>query len=262
MLTRTRAIVLRSLESGEADLIVTYLTEDSGLVKAFAKSPRKTGSRFGSSLEPFSFVRISLFGKEGTGLLRITGSDLLKSFQEIRDDLRKVLFLAPAINLTIALLPEREPESEAFSLLLRTLRNASNSRTESVLVLSLSYIIKLLHIHGFSPKLDSCSGCNRESPTYYISHGSLLCSECSARYGEGSYIQDRYSDPRRISEGAKRLYGALKEWDERTILKIKPSKVLLYELMGLLEDHIRYHVIQKDSPLLFHQLQARVFQGV
>ena len=50
MLHRTEGIVLKNFPYGEADLFVTYLTPDMGIIKTFAKSPRKTKSRFGSSL--------------------------------------------------------------------------------------------------------------------------------------------------------------------------------------------------------------------
>lgn len=260
MLTRTRAIVLGNLAFGEADLIVTYLTEELGLLKAFAKSSRKTGSRFGSSLEPFSFVRVSLFGKEGAGLLRITGSDIIETFQEIRDDLGKVSALVPVLRLTERLLPEKEPDKRSFSLLLFTLRHVRDREPEVSVLLSLFYIVRFLHIHGFSPKLDHCAGCHKDTATYHISQGSLYCSEC------GEYIRDlkekQSLDVRKISAGTKKLYNALLSWDIKSILRIKVSEAIIKELTGLIEDHIRYHVIQKESPPLFHPLLSRVSQVV
>ncbi|MCX7794396.1 MAG: DNA repair protein RecO [Thermodesulfovibrionales bacterium] len=249
MLARTRGIVLGNTVFGEADLIITCFTEDLGLVKAFAKSPRKTGSRFGSSLEPFSFVRISLFGKEGSGLLRITGSDIIESFQYIREDLRKVSALAPALKLTERLLPEREPDRKSFSLLLFTLRHGRNMEPEVFLILSLFYIVRFLHIHGFSPKLDRCAGCHSNTATYHVSHGSLYCSECATAEVRNTVPA---SDIRKISEGTKKLYNALLTWDIKSILRIKISERILNELTALIEEHIRYHVIQKELPPLFH----------
>ncbi len=41
MLQRTEGIVLKTDLFAEADLIVTYITKDCGIVKTFAKSPRK-----------------------------------------------------------------------------------------------------------------------------------------------------------------------------------------------------------------------------
>ncbi len=262
MLIRTRAIVLKSLAIGEADLIVTYLSEDLGLVKAFAKSPRKTGSRFGSSLEPFSFVRVSLFGKEQAGLLRITGSDIIESFQEIRDNLKKVINLAPALNLTADLLMEREPEKKVFSLLLSILKYAKRTESEKSLLLGLAYLIKFLSLNGFSPKLDFCAGCHRKTKTYHIAHGALFCSECIRK--ERAFSEDgiKANDLISISEGARRLYHALLTGHPASIIRIKPSGLLLNQVVHLLEEHIRYHVIQKGAPQLSHLLRDRAFQVV
>ncbi|MFN3739503.1 MAG: DNA repair protein RecO [Thermodesulfovibrionales bacterium] len=256
MLIRTKAIVLKNLAIQEADLIVTYLTEELGLVKAFAKSPRKTGSRFGSSLEPFSFVRVSLFGKEGTNLLRITGSDIIEPFQEIREDLKKVFSLAPVINITERLLPEKEPEKKSFSLLLFTLRHIRDAGPEASVILSLYYMVRFLDLHGFSPKLDHCTGCSRDTATYHISHGSLYCSDCASQYKEHGSVSIK------ISEGTKRLYHALLQWNIKSILRIKVSPLILDELIQLLQEHIRYHVIQRGSPPLFHLQQLQAFPQV
>lgn len=261
MLLRTRAIVLGNLTFGEADLIVTYLTEELGLLRAFAKSSRKTGSRFGSSLEPFCLVRVSLFGKEGTGLLRITGSDIIEAFQEIRDDLRKVSALVPVLKLTERLLPEKEPDRRSFSLLLFTLRHVRDREHEVSILLSLFYIVRFLHIHGFSPKLDHCAGCRKDTATYHISQGSLYCSECAQEYMR-NLEHKQPLDARKISEGTKRLYKALLGWNIKSILRIKVSQAIINELAGLIEDHIRYHVIQKESPPLFHPLLSRASQVV
>lgn len=259
MLLRTRAIVLGNLAFGEADLIVTYLTEDLGLLKAFAKSPRKTGSRFGSSLEPFSFVRVSLFGKEGSNLLRITGSDIIETFQEIRDNLRMVTALAPALHITERILPEKEPDRKSFSLLLFTLREAKTRGSETAMILGLFYIIRFLHIHGFSPKLDHCACCHRDTATYHVSHGSLYCSECATR---SQIAFTEVSQIRKISEGTKKLYNALLGWNMKSLSRIKVSKGILNELAALIEEHIRYHVIQRELPPLFHPLLFQTSQVV
>ena len=58
-------IVLRTHKLGEADRIVTLITQDSGKVRAVAKGVRKTSSRFGSRLEPMSHVQVQLYrGRE------------------------------------------------------------------------------------------------------------------------------------------------------------------------------------------------------
>src|ERR671916_44970 len=65
-LYRDEAVVLRTHKLGEADRIITLLTRESGRVRAVAKGVRRTSSRFGSRLEPFTHV--DLQNADGRGL--------------------------------------------------------------------------------------------------------------------------------------------------------------------------------------------------
>jgi DNA repair protein RecO (recombination protein O) len=57
-LFRDSGVVLRTIRLGEADRIVTLLTEHHGKVRAVAKGVRRTGSKFGARLEPLSHVAL------------------------------------------------------------------------------------------------------------------------------------------------------------------------------------------------------------
>ena len=58
----TEAVVLRSFRFGEADRVLHVYTEEHGRIGAVAKGVRKTKSRFGGRLEPFSHVELMLHG--------------------------------------------------------------------------------------------------------------------------------------------------------------------------------------------------------
>ena len=51
---KTKAIVLRSIDYGESDRILTFLTDDFGKLKGIAKGARRSRRRFANALEPFS----------------------------------------------------------------------------------------------------------------------------------------------------------------------------------------------------------------
>ena len=59
-LYRDEAVVLRTYRLGEADRIIVMLTRSHGQVRAVAKGVRRTTSRFGARLEPFSMVDVQL----------------------------------------------------------------------------------------------------------------------------------------------------------------------------------------------------------
>ena len=58
---KEQGIVLRSMKLGEADKIVTILTQGHGKIRAVAKGIRKPGSRFGARLEPTTHVALQCY---------------------------------------------------------------------------------------------------------------------------------------------------------------------------------------------------------
>lgn len=230
MLKRTEGIVLKTTPFGEADLIVTYLTYDYGIIKTFAKSPRKVKSRFGSSLEPLTFSKIGFWGKEDAALPRLTQSDIIMSFHSIRESFECLLKISEIIELTFNFLPEAEANKKVFSLLLKTLKTAEKNC--NMLLTIILYKIKFLDLIGYAPRLDGCARCGRSGYSFYISHGSILCEMCAGNI-------DR---PLKLSPGTIKLYESLSRWDISLTERIKPSQNLLSELSNMINDHIRYRI--------------------
>src|SRR5580693_4115282 len=79
-LYRDEAVVLRTQKLGEADRIVTLLTRRNGRVRAVAKGVRRTGSKFGSRVEPFMHIDLQLY--EGRSLDIVTQVETLAPFGE------------------------------------------------------------------------------------------------------------------------------------------------------------------------------------
>ncbi|MEW6675740.1 MAG: DNA repair protein RecO [Nitrospirota bacterium] len=228
MLHRTEGIVLKTIPFGEADLIVTYLTPDSGLLKTFAKSPRKIKSRFGSSLEPLTHSRISFWGKEDATLPRLTQSDIIHPFQSIRNTLSCFLKVSEIIDLTLHFIPERDANKKVYSLLLNTLHSIENNCNKDLRLIR--YKIKFLELMGYAPKLDGCGRCGKKGYNFYMSHGSILCEVCA----KGIDL------PLKLSPAVVKFYINLLTWDATKMERIKPSGALISELSNMMDMHTKY----------------------
>src|SRR5258708_14002071 len=75
---RGEGIGLRTQKLGEADCIVTLLARRSGRVRAGAKGVRRTRSRFGARLEPFTHVDLLFY--TGRSLDVITQADTVRPY--------------------------------------------------------------------------------------------------------------------------------------------------------------------------------------
>jgi DNA repair protein RecO (recombination protein O) len=244
MLQRTEGIVLKNSPFGEADLIVTYLTRDCGIINTFAKSPRKVKSRFGSSLEPLTWSRISFWGKEDAALPRLTQADILHPFDSLRSTLHCFLKVTELVDLTLNFIAERDASGKAYSLFIHTLR-AMESGSDSPL-LSLYYKVKLLEAAGYLPRLSGCGRCGKKGESFYLSHGAVLCETCSR--GNGSSFG--------LSPGVLRFYQNLLDWDFAKIDRIKPSETLLAGLSRIIDEHVRYITDREPRTKAFHKKTA------
>src|SRR6478672_10275771 len=79
-LYRDEGVVLRTQRLGEADRIITVLTRRHGRVRAVAKGVRRTKSKFGARLEPFSHVDLQMYA--GRELDIVTQCESIDAFGE------------------------------------------------------------------------------------------------------------------------------------------------------------------------------------
>jgi DNA repair protein RecO (recombination protein O) len=184
-LFKTNAIVIRSVNYGESDKIVTFFTKDFGKLKGIAKGARRSRKRFQNALGLFSHLRLIFFDREGMGLVRAEGCDILHSFPKIREDLKKIFYGNYYLELVNEMAGEREVNSEAFELLLSTLLNLEelDLQEEQLRI----FEIRMLSLFGYRPNMRKCNLCKKDwedlkdPPVIFFSleRGALICETCS-----------------------------------------------------------------------------------
>ena len=178
---RTEAIVLRILDYGESDRIVTFYTSGFGKLRGIAKGARRSRKRFVNALEPFSYSQI-LFSRRGPdSLALIEGSDVICHFPSIRADLEKTLSASYLIDLTDQFTLEDKKNEELFSLLLGFLRLLEAVPAREALLRI--FEIRLLKLSGYDPLLDHCLICktplDKEAAyRFKAADGGLTCLAC------------------------------------------------------------------------------------
>lgn len=179
MLYRDEAIVLRTHKLGEADRIVTLLTRQHGRVRAVAKGVRRTTSRFGSRLEPFTHVDLQL--AEGRNLDTITQADTLTPFGKgLGLDYDRYTAGTVMLETADRLVPEeRQPAVQQFLLLIGGLRAMTAGEHGAGQVLD-SYLLRSLSVAGYAPSFEHCARCGLEGPHRWFnpSMGGMLCTTC------------------------------------------------------------------------------------
>lgn len=176
---RDEGIVLRTQKLGEADRIVTLLTRRNGRVRAVAKGVRRTTSRFGGRLEPFTHVDLELYTARSLDVitqaetLRPYGAPLVNDYPRYTAG---TAMLETAEKLTVV---EKEPALRQFLLLVGGLRTLVDQEHDARLVLD-AFFLRSLAVAGYAPALDECAKCGatRDVRAFAIHAGGMVCPPC------------------------------------------------------------------------------------
>jgi len=140
----SEALVLRTYPLKEADLVVSFLTRDQGMLRGVAKRARRPKNPFGAGLERLSHVRMAYFQRETRELVNLDScvSDYwagvaLDYFAEVSEQL----------------LPAAEPNERFFRLLLAVL---DDLQPKSQVWRAVTYFsLWALRLSGWMPELGS-----------------------------------------------------------------------------------------------------------
>ena len=228
-LYRDEAVVLRVQKLGEADRIVTLLTRRNGRVRAVGKGVRRTTSRFGARLEPFSHVDLQLY--TGRSLDIVTQAVTLGPYgKDIVGDYGRytagTAILETAERLTAE---EREPSLRLHLLVVGALRALAEGRHDPSLLLD-AFLVRAMSAAGWEPALGQCARCGTPGPhrAFSVPVGGAVCAECRPA---GSSTPD----PESVALVVALLSG---DWDSAEA----SGPAARREASGLVAAHLQWHL--------------------
>ena len=199
---RDDGIVLRTQKLGEADRIITVLGRTTGRVRAVAKGVRRTKSRFGARLEPFTHVDLMLY--PGRSLDVITQAEVIRPYGEpLAADYPRYTAGVAMLETAERFTPmEKEPALRQLLLLIGGLRSLGEAEHDSRLVLD-AFLLRSLAVAGYAPALEECARCGAPArgrlrrgasdqvhpgasapgsqvrlPAFAVAAGGMVCASC------------------------------------------------------------------------------------
>jgi DNA repair protein RecO (recombination protein O) len=176
---RDSGVVLRVQKLGEADRIITLLTQRHGKVRAVAKGVRRTSSRFGGRLDPFCHVDVQFH--TGRSLEIVTQVQTLDAFGAslVADYGRYTAACAIAETAEKLTFGEGEPALRLYLLLAGALRALSYTERDPGLVLD-AFLLRAMAFAGWSPAIGECARCGLPGPhvAFSVPAGGAVCAGC------------------------------------------------------------------------------------
>ncbi|MFA5270183.1 MAG: DNA repair protein RecO [Patescibacteria group bacterium] len=188
---KTKGIIIKRINLGEADRILTILTEDRGKVRVVAKGVRKPKAKLGGFLELFRYNEYLL--AEGRNLDLVAGAYTIDSLVGVGQSLRSVATAYYIAETVDKLIEETQESSRAFEIVYRALKAISQSGNLDAI--KSWFEVNLLTSLGFRPELNHCVECRTpvEEGWFSFDLGGVLD------------MQHRNSDPTSLPVTAEEL---------------------------------------------------------
>lgn len=245
----SQAIILRRIDYGDSDLIVSLFTPGAGKLTVIAKSAKKSKRRFPGILELFNRLTVVYSEKQGRRLPILKEAALQEAFTRIRADIRKTAYAAYWVELVNIWLQEGDPQAGLYNLLLEVLA-ALDAKEISAEMLSVYYQLKFLDSAGLSPNLDACCLCQTRSNcirtnrlTMSLSDGGIVCCDCR--------VPNDASRIYRLSKGALKQLAWIAQRDLSTALRVRFAEHVFKEVLDFLEAFVPYHIGKVPKSLSF-----------
>lgn len=243
----TSAILLRRLEYGDFDVIITFFTLEKGKLSVIAKSAKKSTKRFAGVLELFSELQILASSGRGKGLPVLQEAVLKQPFSTIRADYKKTAYASYWSELIYNWIEESFKQVALYYLFEHVLFELDAGNTEPS-ILNILFQMRFLSLSGHRPNLNRCAMCQTELADIKDDHiavnlklGGILCGRCNS--GVSS----------RISLGIGTIRQLL--WVESGQLakaaRIRFSTPALEESTNFLEEFVCYHMGKQPRSLKF-----------
>ncbi len=186
---KTKSVILKTYNLGEADRIVKLFARDRGPIDSVAKGARKIKSKFGGRLVLYNFIECEI--SKGKSLDIITQAEIIKNFKNISSDFNKFLFCQLISEIILRTnLAGAENAPVIFKLLYLFFNEIDKIKTGdiySVEKTALFFISKFLKLTGYAPMVASCVKCGAGSGVeensaivFSIKFGGVLCKRCAS----------------------------------------------------------------------------------
>jgi DNA repair protein RecO len=173
LISKTTAIVLRSIKYQESSLIVTLFTLEHGKIAVIAKGALRPKSKFAALLETGNILEVVYYHKANRGVQTLSDASFHLRLPNLRSDIEKMAIMMSSLELITQLLHENETNEPVFDFTLNFLNWINNEEECSALVFP--YLqIRLAELFGIGLQVDE--NLDQDSETVFLNIGLGLLS--------------------------------------------------------------------------------------
>src|SRR3989344_2032668 len=182
----SEGIILKRVDFGEADRLITIFTKGKGKITSLGRGIRRIESRRAGNVELLNKAKLSF--AEGRSLPILTEAEAIETYSNIKKDLKKVGLAYYLVELVDQFFHDGQESYKTYELLSETLELINELELDKAESVIRAFELKLLSIAGYKPSVNLCVNCrNKLEP-----HGNFLSPEAGGIVGQdcanGSYL--------------------------------------------------------------------------
>lgn len=233
-LIKTQGIVLKHINLGESDKIITILTDKLGKVDVVVHGAKSHKSKFMACTQPFCYGEYILY--KGKSLFTLSEGNINDSFQNILMDFDKLMYGSYFLELVDNLTEKEVKNVSMLALLLKSLYIMIHDEV-NLEILMIVMEFKAISLAGFMPQIKFCLNCRRELLEGYfsISNGGIVCSVC------GKTNKNDYS----VNEATIRCLQIIKNIKLEDLNKFEYTKEIIEYIKLIMKNYVMYHCDKK-----------------
>ncbi|MDQ0269488.1 DNA repair protein RecO [Cytobacillus purgationiresistens] len=176
MLEKCEGIVIRTINYGETNKVITLFTREWGKVGVMARGAKKPNSRLSAVTQPFTYGYFLV--QRGKGLGGLQQGDVIQSMRSIKEDIFLTAYASYILDLADKGTDERKPNPYLFELILQSINLISEGYDPEIIINI--FEMKMLDQLGLNPILDQCAVCKSADGefSFSIREGGLICHRC------------------------------------------------------------------------------------
>jgi len=176
---KVRGLVLREVQIGEADKILTLVCDGIGRIDVSGKGVRSLRSPHMAATQIFAYSSFVL--RKGKKFYYIAESELLEPFFGLRSDIDRLSLASYLADITLDLIPEGTADDELLRLTLNAFFALSERKNVPMKQIKGAFEMKSADLAGFCPDLGCCLRCGTaEHKEMYLDvmNGGIVCGDC------------------------------------------------------------------------------------
>lgn len=238
MLYTVEAIVIRSIDYGEGNKIITLYARETGKIAVIARGAKKLNSRHSAASQLFTRGLYTYYLSRSGQMGNLNSAEIIHAHHKLREDLLMTAHASYIAEMTDRMVGDFDGSSFLFEQLTSALAAIEDNKDFEIV--TNIYEMRILELSGYAPILDRCASCAISTSEvipgaswkFSAAMGGFLCPNC--------YAADLRALP--VSDPARKLLALFQRLDLRNLGNIDVKDTNKRQIAACLRAYMDHHL--------------------